>query len=312
MKKRLIVLLLIVLTVLVAGCSAKNLSYEGDSSSDNYNLDSNNLILPEESDRKIVYTITAQIQTEDFNESRQKIFDETLTAQGYIESSNINDTEGNQNASYTLRIKTENLNAFLDKFETFGTVYSQNSYSEDITQNYIDVSAKIDAYTNEIELLEQYCETEEDPSIVFQYTQRISQLTETLSNYQMQLNVFDSMVEYSTVNIYLYGKGTTIPKLSFDNKIEEVFFGSLTVLIEILKFIVLAVIAIAPFAAVGAILYFGIKYLIIYLKKRFPEKFKEKEKIYKQYYSNIKDKESENKDIKEQETTNNNEKQDKD
>lgn len=278
-KAVLILSLTLLLVCSFAACrSAKNsnnLPNEGGST-----IDGVNLIMPSGEGRKIIYTVNAVIESDDFNKTLNSIDDcinqinSGEEEKSYISQSDIQSDD--LFAEITLRIKTQKLSDFMNMFSQFGTVVNRKISSEDITEKYADTAAELAAYQAELQLLQERLEQTTDPDVAFKYTARITDINQKINYYQNMLNSFDSDVDFSTVTLRIYAKGTVPPAEKYTTKIEKVFFGSLDFLLEIFKFLFLALIAIWPYALIALGLFFIIKYTRRYLKKKYPHKFKSK------------------------------------
>jgi|AGTN01.1.fsa_nt_gi hypothetical protein len=282
-----LVLLIALATVITAAaCSNRNDSRGAapeNSSGDKASYESS-LILPAGSEeRKIVYNVKAVIETEDFEATLDKIesslgeINEGETETSYISNSDISFTT--PHAEITLKIKTEKLSEFLDKLPDMGEVVNKTVSSKDITEQYADAGATLQAYQTELAILQERLEDEHNPSYAFQYTTRINEINKQINYYQSMLNKLDSSVEYSDVTLSIYAEGKAPAKEKYNEKANRVFYGSLEVLGEIFKFLGLAIVAVWPYALIGLGLFFGVKYLRRFLKKKYPDKFgKKKEK----------------------------------
>jgi hypothetical protein len=243
--------------------------------------------------RKIVYTVATQIETSNFKQAVDKVKAELDAAEGYIEASDISTNGGKQYAEYVLRVKTDNLSQFLGKIAEGNKVLYQTIQSEDITKQYFNVKSEKDAYERELELLEEMLGKEG-----LTETQRLAyldKLTETnakLNALANQIAVYEELVEFSTVRLYLYETGSQVPQInSYGEKIGNTFIDSLNVLLKILEFVSRAIVALFPFAAIIFAVFIGIRYLIKFLEKRWPEKFDKKKnrpaRTYDRYYQDF-------------------------
>lgn len=253
--------------------------------------DSSEILALSDAERKIVYYVTLQLETSNFDQSIATIKAELDTNDGYILNYDL--FKGNrekQTAEYTLKVKTENLQTFIDNISKDNEVLFESINHEDVSVKYHRVQAEIDAYQAEIALLQDLANAEADAEKKLVYYEKIRELSNELNYYINQVEDFDTNVEYSTVNLMLYEMGSDIPRVDdYGRVITNTFTDSLRILLEILKYILLIIIAIAPFAAVFFAVFFAVKYLLKYLKKRFPQRFEKKKKTtpHGQYYQDF-------------------------
>lgn len=286
-KKLVLCILILFSAMLFASCSSYN---EGAMDSGEYGSSTGDIIVLSDAQSKIIYYATLQIETQNFEQSVLKIKSELTAAEGYIQDFHTAKNNNKNYAEYTLRVKTENLSVFLDNISIDDKILFQTINSENATLEYYNVEAEMQAYQTEKTMLNNMIEEEMDSDIKLEYLRRITEINAKLNLYQSQLNLIDDKVEYSTVTLYLYESGSTVPRIdNYGKKITNTFTDSLNILVEILKYILLIIVALVPFAALFFALFFGIKYLLKYLKKRWPDRFVKKKKVdsYQQYYQNF-------------------------
>ncbi len=244
------------------GCSESKESdyYNGGEKGPAMNEESGTAV--DSTERKIVYRVTCNIEASDVEDSVEIILDNVKDSGGYVESSRSN-SSGNTYAEFVIRIPTEKLEEFTAKFKDYGKVLSQSKSAEDITARYINMEAIIDAKSKELEILQEKVEESSSAADIKTYTARITELQIELNNYERQLAGYNNLVEYSTINIYLYEQGKAPAEVKYSTKLEKTFFGALNVFANVFKYLFLAIVAVAPFAVVGggaaAGIYFGVK-----------------------------------------------------
>lgn len=276
--------------VLFSACAASsNSPRESTTGGESYGT-GEALVLPGETTRKIVYTADIALESEDFDKTLEQIESEIarLSAQdkAYSGQSNIYYNSYNPSGSITVRVRTENFNEFIESISGYGQVRSRSFSSEDITARYNNAAAEIYALEKQLESLKAAIDTNiGNPDLVIMYSEQVSIINQRLSVIQKTLATYDDLVEFSTVNINIYSKGNVPVEVAYGTKIEQTFFGSLNALWEILKFLLLAIIAVAPFAAVGAVI------LVAVLKgkklyyKLFPKRAAKRKALEKQQSS---------------------------
>jgi hypothetical protein len=101
---------------------------------------------------------------------------------------------------------------------------------------------------------------------------QLSNLEVELMRLQGELNVFDSLVDYSEVNITLYGS-TIITRSPFFNRLGNGFINGLNAVVSVLDGLAIAIVSVIPFVVV-----FGpIGYGAYYVRKKYILKKKAKE-----------------------------------
>lgn len=155
------------------------------------------------SNAKLILRAELQAEAQDFAKANTEIQQLVNTHNGYMELMNVGGNDGKHYANFTLRIPPEHFDAFLTAVgNTCNVLYTSRS-TEDIGEQYFDISARLAAVTTKQErllaLLDQADKMEDIISLenALSDTQyQIEQLTGTLRQY-------DSLVGYATINISL-------------------------------------------------------------------------------------------------------------
>lgn len=161
---------------------------------------------------KIIYTVTAEIETLTFDTTIQDIYDLLAFNKAFVENAYVGGRNIEQSkypsqllrkATFTLRVPKDRLNSVTASLDGLGNVTSLRSGAENITANFYDTQSRLNSYkTQEERLLEMLGKAEtiedmldiEDRLAGIRY--QIESLTTSLRNWQNQ-------VDYSTLNIYV-------------------------------------------------------------------------------------------------------------
>lgn len=274
-KKRLLMAITVILCLLVflTACgsgadSKKDENSQGQETSQG--LDASN---DSDTSRKIVYTERAQIETKEYRKSMNAIY-AALQEDDYVESSEEHLVSDKWNATVVLRIKTERLAAFKAKYSEWGTIISASSNSEDVTLKYSNFEATKEAYQKQLKIYQDLLKQEmekNNPSItnVEQYSIKITELERKINESQTNLNILIAQIEFSTVTLMIYEKGSKIEvEKNYSTKLGEMFANSWKALGVFFQYLFLGIIAVLPFAIFGAVVFVGVFFLIKYIKKR--------------------------------------------
>ena len=167
---------------------------------------------PQMDPEKIIYSSDVTVETTTFDEAIGKV--ETLVKAhgGWIESSSVNGANyydsargytRNRSASYILRIPSNSFQELMGSLSELGNVPYSHTYTENVTAQYYDVDAHLNAYkAQETRLLEmmELAETVED---VIALESRLSELRYQIESLQSTLNNWDRRVSYSSIYLEL-------------------------------------------------------------------------------------------------------------
>ena len=160
--------------------------------------------------KKIIYNGHMTIRAEDPSEALKSIQSMCENAGGYLASSySRTNGSGSAYATATFRIPADKLEQFMADIATVGEQTESNISSNDITQSYYDIQARLEsAKAEEKQLLALYdrCDTIED---VLKVREQLASVRERIESYQATINVWNSQVSYATLELTIREKEKT-------------------------------------------------------------------------------------------------------
>ena len=226
MKKTLAILLALVIAFSFAGCSSaptngfyknESMDYsyasgetaESDSFMDySYSDGEGSAEIKENtsaSGRKLIRSVSLSMETLEFESFVAVLQQKVAEAGGYIESSAVNGNSYNysrsRSASFTCRIPSAKLDAFLSAVDGIGNVTYSYEDQKDVTLNYVDTEARIASLQTEYDRLLELLAQAESVDTIIMLEQRLSDVRYQLESYKSQLRTYDNLVDYSTVEI---------------------------------------------------------------------------------------------------------------
>ena len=161
---------------------------------------------------KIIYSASVNVETTEFEEALAKI--DALVARygGFVESSSLNGSNyysqsrgyaPSRSADFVLRIPSARFSELMNSLSELGNVPYSHTYTENITAQYYDVEARLNALrTQESRLLEmmEKAETVED---LIKIEDRLGDLRYQIESLQSTLKNWDRRVSYSSVTLTL-------------------------------------------------------------------------------------------------------------
>ncbi|MFP4479161.1 MAG: DUF4349 domain-containing protein [Candidatus Izemoplasmatales bacterium] len=236
------------------GCGAEQTSQFESGSPDN---DSENITLVDElPERKIIYSVDLSIYTKDLDQSI-----ETLRANvnndEWFDYENIRDRQ----AKFKIRIKSERLDDFVESIDDSFEVNFYSKTGEDISLQYLDITNRIAALEAQYDrLIVLY----EDASLneMITINTRLGEIETELLELEGTLNTFDSLVDYSEVEVTIY-QTTASTQSPFFNRLIRSFLNGVNAVISFFDFVLIALAAVLPFAIIlipsGLGVYFIVK-----------------------------------------------------
>jgi hypothetical protein len=162
--------------------------------------------------QKMIYTVSADIETTQFEETLNNVYTLMNSYGGFVENSYISGKnyaesfygyETYRTANFTIRVPADKLTIVTDNLSTLGNVTSSETQSQNITIQFIDAESRLKACRAEETSLLAMLEKAETIEVMLTIESRltdvryeIESLTSTLKNWQNQ-------VDYSTINLHI-------------------------------------------------------------------------------------------------------------
>lgn len=268
---------------LLAGCGAASGGTTAAASPENYESSMDYAVSDEAADaglsgteadrlspndgRKIIYNASLEMETEEFDATRDKLLEAASNAGAWVQSSDEGGSaeNGNRWVRYTFRVPSDSYADFLNGASAAGSVTYKSETTEDVTADYVDLEARLESLrTQEARLLELAGQAG-DLADLLAIEEQLAQVRYEIESYTGQQRVYDSLLAYSTVDVSLdevriltpvsnnFGsRAVTAFKESwhnFANGVQDVAIGFIYLLPVLL---VLAVIVLVVFAILRA------------------------------------------------------------
>ena len=239
-------------------------------------------------DRKLIKTLHIDMQTMAFDEAATAISALADELGGYVEQANIsgnslNDTNGYndinyspRNASFTLRIPAEKLNAASDKLNALGNITNRSENIEDVTSNYTDIERRLETLNVQEDRLLEMLKTADELEYMIILERELADVCYEIESYTIQLNGLDNKVTYSTISIWIdevieYDDVRIAPP-TFGELVSESFSNSINAISAFGKFLVIMLAAVVPFLLVWG----GVIGLLIFIIRKFVKAYHQK------------------------------------
>ena len=179
---------------------------------------------------KIIYSASATVETTDFDGSLAKLEELVAYYGGFIESSSISGNNyyysshgyaSSRSADYRIRIPSRDFATVMNALSELGSVPYSNTYTENITSQYYDVQARLNAYrTQEQSLLDMMAKADK-VSDLLEIQEQLSEVRYHIESLQSTLTNWDRQVSYSTISLTLEEVREYTPeaKLSFGQQL---------------------------------------------------------------------------------------------
>lgn len=213
---RFLFVLLIVSALLLSACSASSDSYYDDAPGEGY-TDTNGKdteigteggVTEVKPNGKIIRNVVLRGETKDFDTALETLKNRIAENEGYVEKSSVtggeslsSDRKSSRSAVYTIRIPAEKLDNFLEKTEDMLNIISSSETTTDVTLEYYDIESRMKTLEAKKAALEKMLEQAATLSDIRTLQDDLYEVIGEIEAYRSKLNVFDSKVSYSTVEL---------------------------------------------------------------------------------------------------------------
>ena len=224
---------------------------------------------PEENPEKIIYSADATVETTEFDKSIEELNAMLAECGGFVESSSVNgnnyydSSRGNvsrRTASYTLRIPSARFSGVMEGLSRLGNVPYTYMYTENVTAQYYDVQARMQALQAQEKRLMEMMEIAETVEDIITIEDKLTDVRYRIDSLQSSLNNWDRRVSYSSLNltireVQVYTPETVV-KITYGQRLVRAFTNSLKNAGEFFQDLLVFLVSALPTLAILAVLFF--------------------------------------------------------
>ena len=176
--------------------------------------------------RKIIRNAQLEVETLEFDSFISAVLGKVNALGGYVQSNNTRN-RGYYNQRYlrvaemVLRVPAEKLDEFLDAVNGVGNVTSRRESTNDVTESYVDIEARLASLRTEYETLLGLLERAETLEEIITLQDRLTSVRYEIESYEARQRSYDSQIAFSTVTM-------SITEVERETAVEEETFGQET------------------------------------------------------------------------------------
>ncbi|WP_265131166.1 DUF4349 domain-containing protein [Chryseobacterium oranimense] len=185
-------------------------------------------VTPKETDtipKKIIKNGNMKIQVGDIKKAQTQVGDILKKNGAYIQNEEFQNTDMDDNLELVIRVPHKNFDALVSSFsDGVGSVLSKNISSDDVTEEYTNVSIKL---ANKKIYLEKYRDMLKNASNtkdMIEIQETIRELEDEIDIAEGRLRFIDDRVKYSTLNLSLYKekvRSSSTSKIGFGSRLAD-------------------------------------------------------------------------------------------
>ena len=156
-------------------------------------------------ERKIIQSASLSIEVEDFQSSSDALIGIVERSDGFVSDSHsyVTDT-GHKRGEITLRIPSDRFLSVIAEIEQIGTVKSKHASGEDVTEEYIDLTARLNNSQRQEKRLLEILDMANNTKEVLEVEREIWRVRNDIERLTGRINYLDNRVELATISVSLY------------------------------------------------------------------------------------------------------------
>ncbi len=175
--------------------------------------------------KKIIKNGKMTIQVGDLKKAQNQTAEILKKSNAYIQQEQFRNTDTDENLSMMIRVPHQNFDKLINSFsDGVGSILSKNISSNDVTEEYTDVSIKL---ANKKIYLEKYRDLLRNASTtkdILEIQEKIRGLEDEIDVAEGTLRFIDDRVNYSTLELSLYkekARSSTTSKIGFGSRFSD-------------------------------------------------------------------------------------------
>ena len=203
--KKVITLTIGIILIISILCGCSETASKSDIAYENEGIVSEEILQSEAvTSRKLIKEITLSAETKDYDNYIDGIRKNVVSNGGYIESSDESNLSDYRTFTATIRIPVGKTDSFTDFASKNATIQSRSESVKDVTEEYVDIEARIKVYKAEEESLIEIMKQADNITDLLAVKEQLADLRAEIESYTAQLKSLENKTSYSTVSLTVY------------------------------------------------------------------------------------------------------------
>ena len=162
--------------------------------------------------RRIISNASISIEVETVEAAIDQVRSIAEGLGGFVEHLSSFGSDENQQANMTLRLPQDQFVTAVDRIEELGKVRARNLGNEDVSEQFIDLEARLKSSLREEESLLSLLERANQVSEILTIERELSRVRTDIERVQGQLNFLERRVDLATVSVSLFRPSSRLPE----------------------------------------------------------------------------------------------------
>ena len=166
------------------------------------------VISPKKTDtisKKIIKNGDMEIAVSNLLEAKKKVSEIIKNNKAYLQSENFRNSDTSENINLVIRVPHQNFDAIINSFsDGIGSVEAKTVKAEDVTEEYTDVSIKLENKRIYLEKYREMLKNAASTKDILEIQENIRALEDEIDVAEGRLRFIDDRVNYSTLELLLF------------------------------------------------------------------------------------------------------------
>ena len=184
-----------------------------------------------DTERKIIQRASLRIEVKDFQSSSDAVIDIVERSNGFISDSHsyVTDT-GRKRGSITIRIPADKFIAVIGEIACVGDVKSKDTSGEDVTEEYIDLTARLNNSERQEQRLLEILDMAKEVKEVLEVEREVWRVRTEIERLTGRIKYLENRVELATISVSLYEPEPMTHSWGIRDAIRSAFEGFVSVI----------------------------------------------------------------------------------
>lgn len=152
-------------------------------------------------DRKIISTASLTLEVKSVEKASDDILKIVEASQGFISDSSTYDSGGSKNARMTIKVPQKNFYSTIAQIEALGTEKSREISGQDVTEEWIDVGARLDNLKKQEARFQEILKNASTVKDVLEVERELERVRGEIESLTGRMNYLNQSVEMATITV---------------------------------------------------------------------------------------------------------------
>jgi hypothetical protein len=205
-------------------------------------------------ERMVIYNAYISIETSDIGGTFEKVKNLAGKYGGYVAGSSRSTQGMQERAEIILRIPKDEFRSAIKEIESYGKLLDERTSSEDITERYVDLKARLSNLQKQEKRLNEILSMAKNVEEILQVERELTRVRGEIESLQGQINYLERNVEMSSVVVNLIEPPPpfTPPGVDWGLTFETALMG----FFGVIRGLIILIVTLLPLAIIGVPIYY--------------------------------------------------------